>query len=170
MTISAAVVILMILTILSSGLFGALFRAYPSWRAMIEGVLVKLGGLLFGPVIGMIVGGAIDCVSVFLTAGMFHWGFLIIAIVSGLIAGFVRSILITCNKSIGLFALLGVLVTLVVATIALINIYQTHNLIIPFVGIKISKAALMTVFGVTVSITLIVTVIITLILFHKTFH
>jgi LytS/YehU family sensor histidine kinase len=92
MVIAIATAILLLLTIISSGLFGILFRAYPGWRVNIESILIKIGGLCFGPIIGLFVGFGTDLLSVALTAGMFHYGYCIAAGLFGLLAGLVSSI------------------------------------------------------------------------------
>ena len=47
MTISLSISIILLLTVITSGLLGILFRAYPGWRVTIEGLLIQLGGLLY---------------------------------------------------------------------------------------------------------------------------
>lgn len=93
MVISIAIAILLLITFISAGLFGVLFRAYPGWRVTIEGILIKVGGLLFGPIIGIFIGAATDLLSVALTAGMFHYGYFIAAMMYGLLSGIVKTIL-----------------------------------------------------------------------------
>lgn len=101
MVISIAIAILLLLTFISAGLLGVLFRAYPGWRVTIEGILIKVGGLLFGPIIGVFIGAATDLLSIALTAGMFHYGYFIAAMMYGLLAGIVKSILnITKGKQV----------------------------------------------------------------------
>ena len=92
MVIAIATAILLLLTIISSGLFAILFRAYPGWRVTIESALIKIGGLCFGPIIGMFVGLGTDLLSVTLTAGMFHYGYCVAAVLYGLLAGLISSI------------------------------------------------------------------------------
>jgi LytS/YehU family sensor histidine kinase len=63
--------------------------------------LIKVGGLLFGPIIGVFIGAATDLLSIALTAGMFHYGYFIAAMMYGLLAGIVKSILnITKGKQV----------------------------------------------------------------------
>lgn len=92
MTIAIATAILLLLTIISSGLLGILFRAYPGWRVNIESILIKIGGLCFGPIIGLFVGVTTDLLSVALTAGMFHYGYCIAAALFGLLAGLISTL------------------------------------------------------------------------------
>lgn len=111
MTIAIATAILLLLTIISSGLLGILFRAYPGWRVNIEGILIKIGGLCFGPIIGLFIGISTDILSVALTAGMFHYGYCIAATLMGLLSGLLSSLRnLTNNKKllfhIGAFLLL----------------------------------------------------------------
>lgn len=92
MTIAIATAILLLLTVLSSGLLGVLFRAYPGWRVNIESILIKVGGLCFGPIIGLFVGFSTDLLSVALTAGMFHYGYCIAASLFGLLSGLILTL------------------------------------------------------------------------------
>ena len=80
MTIALSVAVLMILTFVTSNLFSVLFRAFPGSRITIEGILIKIGGLLYGPFIGMFIGGLTDLFSILLTAGVFHYGYFIAGI------------------------------------------------------------------------------------------
>jgi hypothetical protein len=101
MIISIATAVLLLLTFVSGGLLGVMFRAYPGLRVTIEGILIKIGGLLFGPIIGVFIGVTTDLLSVALTAGMFHYGYFLAAIMYGLLSGIVRTILnITEGKQV----------------------------------------------------------------------
>lgn len=92
MTISLSIAIILLLTTVTSGLLGIVFRAYPGWRVTIEQFLIQLGGLLFGPIIGMIVGGLTDLLTIALTSGVFHYGFFLACLVYGLLAGLIKVI------------------------------------------------------------------------------
>jgi LytS/YehU family sensor histidine kinase len=57
--------------------------------------------LLFGPIIGIFIGAATDLLSIALTAGMFHYGYFIAAMMYGLLSGIVKTILnITRGKQV----------------------------------------------------------------------
>jgi hypothetical protein len=100
MIIAIATAIIILLTIISSGLFGILFRAYPSFRVNIEAILVKIGGLIFGPVLGIFIGAFTDILTVLLTAGMFHYGYFVACIMYGFISGLLKSVInLTINKN-----------------------------------------------------------------------
>ncbi|MDR2636382.1 MAG: hypothetical protein LBB95_00830 [Mycoplasmataceae bacterium] len=117
MIIATSISIIFLLTILSSGLMGLLFRVYPSWRSLIEGILIKLGGLVFGPIIGIFIGGITDIMTVLLTAGMFHYGYFIAALAYGFFAGIVRNIIVGKKNLFSmmilttLFGILGTVLT-----------------------------------------------------------
>ncbi|MCF0227461.1 MAG: hypothetical protein HUJ52_01435, partial [Malacoplasma sp.] len=83
MTIALTVAIILVLAFLTAGLLAILFRAYPGWRIVIEQFLIQLGGLLFGPYIGLIIGALTDLLTVALTSGMFHYGYFIICMAYG---------------------------------------------------------------------------------------
>ena len=57
MVISISVATILLLTIVTAGVLAIICRAYPGWRVTIEGILIKIGGLLFGPIIGIFIGG-----------------------------------------------------------------------------------------------------------------
>lgn len=98
MVIAISIVIIMLLTISTADLLNVVFRAWPGTRVTIEGILIKIGGLLFGPVLGLFIGGMTDLLAVAMTAGVFHYGYLIAAMAYGLIAGVIREIFIHTKK------------------------------------------------------------------------
>ncbi|MDR3330341.1 MAG: hypothetical protein LBS76_03610 [Mycoplasmataceae bacterium] len=119
MVISIAVATLLLLTVLSAGILGVLFRAYPGWRVNIEGILIKIGGLLFGPIIGMFIGAVTDLLSIALTAGMFHYGYFIACILFGLLSGLVRVLL---NSTKGKQVNFAIMSSLAIGAIAVVSI------------------------------------------------
>jgi LytS/YehU family sensor histidine kinase len=84
---------------------------------LIEGILIKLGGLVFGPIIGIFIGGITDIMTVLLTAGMFHYGYFIAALAYGFFAGIVRNIIVGKKNLFSmmilttLFGILGTVLT-----------------------------------------------------------
>ncbi len=98
MVISISIAAIILLTFLTAGFMAIIFRAYPGWRATIEGILIKIGGLLFGPIIGVFVGAFTDLLTVAMTAGMFHYGYFVVAISYGFFSGIVRTIINLSNK------------------------------------------------------------------------
>ena len=133
MTISLSISIILLLTVITSGFLGVIFRAYPGFRVMIEGILIHIGGLLFGPFIGLIIGGITDLLSVALTAGMFHYGFFIISLAYGFIAGLYKSMLISFKNNTFKYSIFASLIY--VAIVALICVYI---FIQPYQNFKIS--------------------------------
>ncbi len=115
MVISISIVIIMLITIASADLMSVVFRAWPGTRVTIEGILIKIGGLLFGPFIGMFIGGMTDLLTVALTAGVFHYGYLIASMAYGLIGGMIRSIFNFSRKRYSIFGLYGTIFTIVIA-------------------------------------------------------
>lgn len=93
MTVALSVAVLILVTIITSNAMAILFRAFPGTRITIEAILIKIGGLLFGPFIGMFIGGITDLLTIALTAGIFHYGYFIAALTFGLIGGLVRTII-----------------------------------------------------------------------------
>ncbi|AFP80712.1 Aspartyl/glutamyl-tRNA amidotransferase subunit C-like protein [Mycoplasmoides gallisepticum CA06_2006.052-5-2P] len=99
MVIAIAVAIILLISAITGGLASILFRVYPGTRVSIETILVKISGLLFGPIIGMISGIIIDLLAVTLSAGFFHYGYFVVAILTGMLAGMIRSLLTTSKYS-----------------------------------------------------------------------
>ena len=127
MTISLSISIIMLLTVITSGLLGVVFRAYPGFRVMIEGILIQIGGLLFGPFIGLIIGGITDLLSVALTAGMFHYGFFIVSLVYGFIAGLYKSMLTGFKNNTFKYSIFASLIYIVVIALLCVYIFlQTY--------------------------------------------
>lgn len=87
MVISISISCIIILIFLTGGAFGVLFRAYPGWRTNIETMLIKTGGLLYGPLIGLFIGAMTDFLTIVITASSFHYGYFIVCILCGLISG-----------------------------------------------------------------------------------
>ena len=61
--------------------------AFPTARIAFEGVLVKLTGLLFGPIIGMITGAVTEFLVTLLRPSYLHWGYTLAIILYGLLGG-----------------------------------------------------------------------------------
>ena len=145
MIISMSIAIILLLTFISSGLFGIFFRGYPGARVLIEGILIQLGGLLFGPFIGLLIGGITDLLTIALTAGMFHPGFFIIVLAYGIIAGLFKSITIIFKNNNIKYAILASLIYIVVTLLLILYIWyqQYPNFVVSilakkFIFIKLS--------------------------------
>lgn len=98
MVIAISITVIMLLTIITADLFNVVFRAWPGTRVTIEGILIKIGGLLFGPFLGLFIGAMTDLLTVAMTAGVFHYGYLIAAMAYGLISGVIREIFAYTKK------------------------------------------------------------------------
>ncbi|GMO15695.1 MAG: hypothetical protein Ta2E_06730 [Mycoplasmoidaceae bacterium] len=122
MVIAISIAIIVLLTVLSAGIMGVLFRVYPSWRSTIEGILIKIGGLLFGPIVGLFIGAATDILTVTLTAGMFHYGYFISALAYGFFSGMIRNLfLINKKNKLAINLFISLAVTIIVCS--LMNLY-----------------------------------------------
>lgn len=107
MIIAISIAIIILLTIATADIFNVIFRTWPGTRVTIESVLIKIGGLLFGPFLGVFIGAMTDLLTVALTAGVFHYGYLVAAMAYGLISGFVSEIFISSKKRIWWKAILS---------------------------------------------------------------
>ena len=128
MTISLSISIILLLTVITSGLLGILFRAYPGWRVTIEGLLIQLGGLLFGPIVGLFIGGLTDLLSIALTAGMFHYGYFIASLAYGLFSGLIRMLISLFKNNIVNFSIVStIFVSLLFAAFSMFIEYQNYD-------------------------------------------
>lgn len=123
MVTALSVAVLLLLTFITSNAFSVLFRAFPGSRVTIESILIKIGGLLFGPFIGMFVGALTDILSIIMTAGIFHYGYFIAAVGSGLLAGLIKSVITYSGKNKLAFAIVTTIVFLVSSGISLGFVY-----------------------------------------------
>ncbi|MCF1349235.1 hypothetical protein [Ureaplasma urealyticum] len=123
MVISISVAVIILLTVLSANTASVIFRAWPGTRVTLEGILVKIGGLLFGPILGIFIGAMTDLLSVAMTAGVFHYGYLIAAMAYGLIGGLIRIILTTSKKKDLPFAIYSSIATILIGVAIALFLY-----------------------------------------------
>lgn len=160
MTIALSVAVLILMTIITSNLFSVLFRAFPGTRVTIEGILIKIGGLLFGPFLGLFIGMLTDLLSVLMTAGIFHYGYFVAAIGYGLIAGLIRTFVTFSSKNKLKFAIYSTIALILTGILTFFYFYtQTPEtgLVITFGGnITISKITIISILvsfsGITILI------------------
>ncbi len=114
MVIAISVAIIILLTVLTADIMAVVFRAWPGTRVTLEGILIKIGGLLFGPFIGMFIGGMTDLLSVAMTAGVFHYGYLIGAIGYGLFGGIIRMLFNWSKAKAWLFTVYATIISCLV--------------------------------------------------------
>lgn len=126
MVVALSVAVLILMTIITSNLFSVLFRAFPGTRVTIESILIKIGGLLFGPFLGLFIGMLTDLLSVLMTAGIFHPGYFIAALCCGLLSGLIRTIVTFSSKNKLKFAIYS---TIALALTALVTYFYLYNFI-----------------------------------------
>lgn len=120
MVSALSVAVLVLLTLISANAFSVLFRAFPGSRVTIEGILIKIGGLLFGPFIGLFIGAITDLLTIITTAGIFHYGYFIGAMGYGLLSGLVKSIFTYSKKTNNLiYAFIATFLLLVIGSSAI---------------------------------------------------
>ena len=160
MIISMSIAIILLLTFISSGLFGIFFRGYPGARVLIEGILIQLGGLLFGPFIGLLIGGITDLLTIALTAGMFHPGFFVIVLAYGIIAGLFKSIALIFKNNNVKYAILSSLIYIVVTLLLILYIWyqQYPNFVVNIFAKKLifTKLSLIITLLTTLSFVIVV--------------
>lgn len=150
MVISISIAVIILLTVISADLLNVVFRAWPGTRVTLEGILIKIGGLLFGPFIGMFIGAMTDLLAVALTAGVFHYGYLIAAMAYGLIGGLIRVIFSFSKKKEIQFAFYSTVLTIIIGIcVSLFLFYgvKVDVFRLSFLGVKIvlTKTVLVTI-------------------------
>lgn len=144
MVISLSIAVVLLLTIVTADLVNVMFRAWAGVRVIVEGILIKIGGLLFGPIIGLCLGASIDFFTVALSGGVFHYGYLIGCMAFGLIAGLIRNIYTMSKKDNLRFAIystitVALFATLVFGFIYYVQINRTNEIFnLSLLGVKIS--------------------------------
>ncbi|CAF0861627.1 unnamed protein product [Didymodactylos carnosus] len=128
MVIAVSVAIILIIATVTSGAANALFRALPGSRVAIESVLIKIGGLLFGPILGLFIGAAIDFLTIALSGGVFHYGYLISAMAFGILAGFIKTVIIYSRGKDFRFAVYSTLVIAACFGVVTALIYALNGL------------------------------------------
>ncbi|WP_166623174.1 ECF transporter S component [Mycoplasma testudineum] len=61
----------------------------PSYKLSFTGLPVKISGFIFGPVIGFFIGVVADLLSFLFLPSFFHWGYVLISGVNGIVPGLV---------------------------------------------------------------------------------
>lgn len=127
MVIAVSVSAIIIIAAVTSGISNTIFRAFPGSRVAIESVLIKIGGLLFGPLLGMFIGAAVDFLAVALSGGVFHYGYLISAMAFGVFAGLVKTIIVYSGGNNFRFCIYSTAILGLVASGISIMIYYVRN-------------------------------------------
>lgn len=147
MVVALSVSVLLLLTFITSNSFSVLFRAFPGSRVTIEGILIKIGGLLFGPFLGMFIGAITDLLSIIMTAGIFHYGHFIAAMGFGILSGLIKAFYTYSNKKnleSGIIATVIVLLT-ITASVGFSSSFlpeKIENFLIPILPGIIDKNAI----------------------------
>lgn len=123
MVIALSISVVLLLTTVTADIAAIVFRAWAGSRIMLEGILIKIGGLLFGPIIGMCIGAAVDFLTVSLTAGVFHIGYFIGAMFFGLIGGLIKNIISLSKKNEFLFNIYSSILLILVGISSCLILY-----------------------------------------------
>lgn len=156
MVIALSVAVLILLTVITSNILSVVFRAFPGTRITIESILIKIGGLLFGPFIGMFIGMFTDLLSVTLTAGVFHYGYFIAAMSFGLLGGLVKTVLLFSSRNDLKFSIYSSLAIFVSGALAVLYfLFVGDNvLLIPFLPIQLTKVQVIIIIAAFVSLSI----------------
>lgn len=171
MTIALSVAIILILSVVTAGFLGIIFRAYPGWRVAIEQFLIQLGGLAFGPIIGLFVGAITDLLTVALTSGMFHYGYFVICVAYGLVAGLISSVFRFGKQKIVRFSFMATVIMLGIealfVTFIMLQHYETFDVTFLAMALHFTKATLAIYFSCIMFVTLVVLWVVLAIFNHK---
>lgn len=122
MILGLSIAMILFLILVTANIASIVFRLWAGTRILVEGVLIKIGGLLFGPIIGMCLGAAIDILTITYSGGIFHFGYLMSAILFGLIGGLINMLVISTKDKELRFSIYSTLLTAVIIAISLIPI------------------------------------------------
>ena len=123
MTVALSIAILILLTIISADIASIIFRTWPGTRIIFESILIKIGGLLFGPIIGICIGGATDFLTISLTTGVFHIGYFLSAMFFGLVGGMIKNIVSLSNKNEFKFCLYSTILFIISLLASFVMLY-----------------------------------------------
>ena len=123
MTVALTVAIVLLLMIVTADVISVIFRAWVGTRIILEGILIKIGGLMFGPIIGLCIGAATDFLTISLTGGVFHIGYFISAAFFGLLGGMIKYIVNISNKNEFKFSLFSTILLVFTGIACFLTIY-----------------------------------------------
>ncbi|AEW45386.1 Putative asparty/glutamyl-tRNA amidotransferase, subunit C [Mycoplasma haemocanis str. Illinois] len=92
------IALIITISMISNQMMSFLFKIYPGSRFLIENILIKMGGILFGPIIGIFIGFSTDLLTVILTSSVLNYGYFLSAIMNGFFGGIINN-LIRMNKT-----------------------------------------------------------------------
>lgn len=81
------------ISLLSNSIMGIFFKVYPGARFLIENILIKLGGILFGSWVGIFIGFSTDLLTVIFTSSVLNYGYFFAAMMNGFLGGIIHQII-----------------------------------------------------------------------------
>lgn len=119
------------ISLLSNQIMGIFFKVYPGARFLIENILIKLGGILFGPWVGIFIGFSTDLLTVIFTSSVLNYGYFFAAMMNGFLGGLIHQIIYMKGKNQESLNIKKTICSIAFATVALF-----------FVGIVLSANSL----------------------------
>lgn len=127
MVLALSISVILLLIVATAGIASTIFRLWAGTRIIFEGILIKIGGLFFGPIIGMCLGAATDLLTITYSGGIFHYGYFISAMLFGLFGGVIRK-LVVHSKSLNLrFNIFATIFTALIVCFSGILIYVSNQ-------------------------------------------
>ncbi|GCE63642.1 hypothetical protein MHSWG343_06400 [Candidatus Mycoplasma haematohominis] len=87
------IALIITISLLSNQIMGIFFKVYPGARFLIENILIKLGGILYGPLIGIFIGFTTDLLTVIFTSSVLNYGYFFSAMMNGFLGGLIHQII-----------------------------------------------------------------------------
>ncbi|MGL4948042.1 MAG: hypothetical protein ACRC42_01510 [Mycoplasma sp.] len=122
MILALSISVILLLILVTANMASMVFRLWAGTRIIIEGILIKIGGLLFGPIIGMCLGAAVDLLTITYSGGLFHFGYFLSAILFGMMGGLIRMLMVSNKDKQFRFVLMANIVTAFAIAISLVPI------------------------------------------------
>lgn len=160
MILALSISVVLILILITANAASLVFRLWAGTRVLIEGILIKIGGLLFGPIIGMCLGLAVDLLTITYSGGIFNFGYLMAAVLFGLIGGLIRMLLSSTKSNEFKFTVWSSIISILVVAGSLTPIILSDQdvFFLSFFGvdINISKMIIFIILVLTPVVGLIV--------------
>ncbi len=122
--------------------------AYPTVRVAFEGVLIKMAGYLFGPLIGVLSGGIAELLVNLLRPTYFHYSWTITIILYGLFAGIIRYMNAKSKEPEKLFFVITGLISIIFTSI-FTGLILHNGYIPPVFGIQFDKIQIILIVLIT---------------------
>lgn len=121
---------------------------FPPVRIAFEGLMVKINGFIFGPIVGLLSGVVTDLIVMLFVPSYVHVAYIIVIASYGFLSGCVSSI----NRAVGkhkwiLFMLTNIFIVIFGTFSGIMTWYSPVEIITLFAGLEVSKVVLIYIIG-----------------------